>query len=297
MPGSGKLSLTWVFQILWVVTGRQCCLRYMVQYPSVHLGAEALGNKQGRENLICPQLHCAGTVHGSAGSWMGTMDREEQRDRVKKDCGCSGVPQRQRSCFGRAEAAGSWTAQPGLQGRGSRREHPQAMQPFAALFPTFVFFSSSSQNSYLLEQASCQDVAIEMFALDPGCDLCSTTMLGKSTPPQQVAENIILAVLKITNFDSLPLQKLFSMPHYAILQSPGTKTEIICIESLKSKHLGALFPAQILQLWSCWSGETLRWPRNVLLLSPTILLVCICVCVCVCVYACHPDLSMLFISQ
>lgn len=51
--------------------------------------------------------------------------------------------------------------------------------------PTFVSFSPSSQNSYLLEQASCQDVAIEMFALDPGCDSCNTTMLGKSTPPNK----------------------------------------------------------------------------------------------------------------
>lgn len=140
MSGSGKLSLTWIFQILWIVTGRQCCLRYMVQYPSVHLVAEALGNKQCRENWICLQLHCSGTVRGSAGSWMGTMDREEQRDRVKKYCGCSGVPQRQKSCFGRAEAAGAWTAQPGLQGLGSRTEHPQAMQPLATLFANFCCF-------------------------------------------------------------------------------------------------------------------------------------------------------------
>lgn len=101
--------------------------------------------------------------------------------------------------------------------------------PLPLFLPTFVVFSSSSQNSYLLEQASCQDVTIEMFALDPGCDSCSTTMLGKPTPPLQVAENTILAALKITNFDSLPLQKLFSMPHYAILQSPGTKRELISI--------------------------------------------------------------------
>lgn len=135
-------------------------------------------------------------------------------------------------CFGRAEGAGAWTAQPGLQGLGNRREHPHEVQPLQLFLPTFVLFISSSQNSYLLEHASCQDVAIETFAPDPGCDSCSTTMLGKSQPPpppQQVAENTILATLKITNFDSLPLQKLFSMPHYAILQPPGTKRELISI--------------------------------------------------------------------
>lgn len=60
--------------------------------------------------------------------------------------------------------------------------------PLPLFLPTFVVFSSSSQNSYLLEQASCQDVAIEMFALDPGCDSCSTTMLGKPTPPPATSD-------------------------------------------------------------------------------------------------------------
>lgn len=137
---------------------------------------------QGKLDL--PAAHCAGTVHWSAGSWMGTMDQEEQRDGVKKDCGCSGEPQRQTSCFGRAEAAEVWTAQPGLKGLGSSRKHPHATQPIVALCANFCCFYFFSQNSYLLEQASCQDVAIEMFALNPGCDSCSTAMLGKSTPPR-----------------------------------------------------------------------------------------------------------------
>lgn len=89
---------------------------------------------------------------------------------------------RQGGCFGRVEGAGAQIAQPGLQRPGSRREHLHEVQPLQLFLPTFVLFSSSSQNSHLLEQASCQDVAIETFAPDPGCDSCSTTMLGKSTP-------------------------------------------------------------------------------------------------------------------
>lgn len=49
-PGTSKLSPIWIFQILGVVTGRWCCLRYVVQYPSAHLGAEALGDERCREN-------------------------------------------------------------------------------------------------------------------------------------------------------------------------------------------------------------------------------------------------------
>lgn len=80
------------------------------------------------------------------------------------------------------ERAGAWTAQPSLQSLGSRREHQCEVQPLQLFLPTFVLFSSSSQNRYLSEQASCQDVAIQMFVPDSGCDSCSTATLGKSIP-------------------------------------------------------------------------------------------------------------------
>lgn len=110
-----------------------------MQYLSVHLDAEALGNKRCRENWICVQLHCAGALPGSAGCWMVTRWIGKKREtELGKTVGVQEcLRDRQRSYFGRAEAAGTRIAQPGLQGLGSRREHPRAMQPFAALFANF----------------------------------------------------------------------------------------------------------------------------------------------------------------
>lgn len=126
------------------------------------------------------------TEQGSASSWKGTKAQGAWRGKgaelrkimCVQECFRDG----QGGCFGRVEGAGAQTARPGLQRPGSRREHLHEMQPLQLFLPTSALFSSSSQNSHLLGQASCQDVAIETFTPDPGCDSCSTTMLGKSTP-------------------------------------------------------------------------------------------------------------------
>lgn len=149
------------------MTGRQCCLRYMVQYLSVHLDTEVQGKLDLPATTLCGSSaqECR-QLDGNHGS--GKTERQELRKTVGvQEC----LRDRQRSCFGRAEE-GTWTARPGLQGLESRREHPHAVQPFASLLPTSVGFSPSSQNSYLLEQASCQDVTIEMFALDSVAQFC-----------------------------------------------------------------------------------------------------------------------------
>lgn len=67
---------------------------------------------------------------------------------------------------------------------------------------------------------------LQILAVIPVAQLC---WVNQPPSRQQVAENTILTALKITNFDSLPLQKLFSMTHYAILQPPGIKKELISI--------------------------------------------------------------------
>lgn len=61
-PGTGKLIPTRIFQILWVVTDRPRHLRYLGQYPSVHLGTEALADKRYREN--CAEQHMGVPVAG-----------------------------------------------------------------------------------------------------------------------------------------------------------------------------------------------------------------------------------------
>jgi len=84
----------------------------------------------------------------------------------------------------------SWLGTVGCMAQGSEVKASACNAAFAALLANFCsFFSSSSQNSYLLEQASCQDVTIETFAPAPGCDSCSTNMLGKSLPPWQKAQS------------------------------------------------------------------------------------------------------------
>jgi len=123
---------------------------------------------------------------------------------------------------------------------------------------------------------------LQILAVIPVAQLCWVNLTHTHTHTQthqQVAENAILAALKITNFDSLPLQKLLSMPHYAILQSPGTKRELTYIQSLSSKLLRHTFlstaPSVMVILKRC----SYSWPCAV----PEMLCyyhqpVCVCVC-------------------
>lgn len=68
--------------------------------------------------------------------------------------------------------------------------------PLQFFLPTFVGSFFFSQNSYLLEQASCQNVAIQMFVLDPGCDVARyaamwlpvAQLCWVSQPPQKWQE-------------------------------------------------------------------------------------------------------------
>lgn len=126
------------------------------------------------------------TAHRSAGSWKGTKAQGGWRGKGQELKKTVGVQECLRGGQGgvlvKQERAGAWTAQPSLQSLGSRREHQCEVQPLQLFLPTFVLFSSSSQNRYLSEQASCQDVAIQMFVPDSGCDSCSTATLGKSIP-------------------------------------------------------------------------------------------------------------------
>lgn len=193
-------------------------------------------------------------------------------------------------CFGRAEGAGAWTAQPGLQGLGNRREHPHEVQPLQLFLPTFVLFISSSQNSYLLEHASCQDVAIETFAPDPGCDSCSTTMLGKSQPPPPTSgrkhnpgytENNKFWLT--SSSETLQYAPLCNSPAswyqeginiHLIPQQQASRGYFSQHSSFSHGHF------QVVQLFLA-----LCWPGNALLLTPTGLCVCVC--------ASDPDLSLL----
>lgn len=234
MPGSGKLSPTWIFQILWVVTGRQCCLQYMVQYLSVHLDAEALRNKRCRENWICLQLHCAGTVHRSTGSWMGTMGREGQGDRVKKDRGCSGVPQRQREKLFWQSRGRSLDSTARSAGSG---EQEGASTCDAAFYSSFcqlllVFLSLlkivTCWNKLLARMSQLRCLLL-ILAVTPVAKLCWVNQLPPPTSGRKhnpgCSENNKLWLIS----SSETLQYVMSMPHYANLQSPGTKRELISI--------------------------------------------------------------------
>lgn len=103
------------------------------------------------------------------------------------------------------------------------------------------FFTSSSQNSYLLEQASCQDVTTETFAPAPGCDSCSTSMLGKSHPLSCRKHNLGCTgnnLLWLTSSsETLQSAPLCSSP------CPGIKSKLISIPFFSSKLLGDAFPS------------------------------------------------------
>lgn len=125
------------------------------------------------------QEQCAGVPAAGWEPWIGKNRETELRNTVGvqeclRDRKVVLAEQRQQEPGQHSQVCKVWGA-----GRSIRKQ----CSPLQLFLPTSVVFSSSSQNSYLLEQASCQDVAIEMFALDPGCDSCSTTMLGKSTLP------------------------------------------------------------------------------------------------------------------